>query len=64
MDRAEPLKRICIDCDRWFNLYRHEAQFFRDRGLSVPARCPSCRALRRQVRETTNAEPQARLRQE
>ncbi|MFC2045698.1 zinc-ribbon domain containing protein [Chloroflexota bacterium] len=44
----------CLDCWQGFILTCGERQFYYDRKLNLPKRCPQCRALRRQGREVTN----------
>ncbi len=44
----------CIDCDSGFILTSGERQFYSDRGLNLPKRCPQCRARRRQGRGAIN----------
>ena len=40
----------CRDCGIWFIFTRAEQRRFRERGyLHEPARCPTCRFLRRQT---------------
>jgi hypothetical protein len=37
----------CVDCNVGFILTPGERQFYLDRGLHLPKRCPECRARRR-----------------
>ena len=37
----------CIDCQAPFDFTAGEAQFFQDRGLSIPRRCKECRAKKK-----------------
>lgn len=38
------MKQICKQCGREFDLSDSEIQFYKDKGLSLPKRCKSCRA--------------------
>lgn len=38
----------CVDCGSG---YQYDAQFYQDRALKPPKRCPRCRSARRQQRE-------------
>jgi len=42
----------CVDCGLNFILTVNECNFYNERQLHLPKRCPSCRARRRQERET------------
>lgn len=44
-------KITCVDCDTQFLYSLGEQQFFREKGLSNPKRCPDCRAERKKERE-------------
>lgn len=37
----------CVDCGAGFILTSGERQFYVDRGLNLPKRCPECRGRRR-----------------
>lgn len=37
----------CIDCGVEFEFEVGEQEYFKDRGLSKPKRCPACRKARR-----------------
>lgn len=39
----------CVDCGRVFTWTEGEQQFYRERGLSPPKRCPDCRRRKRSV---------------
>lgn len=41
----------CKDCGKGFLLSPEKKQFFLDRGLHLPKRCPTCRKARKQERE-------------
>lgn len=38
---------ICCDCNKSFLFSRKEQEFYFQRGLVVPKRCPQCRFLRK-----------------
>ena len=40
----------CVDCGANFVLTSGEIQFFHDRKLNLPKRCPECRQKRREGR--------------
>lgn len=40
---------ICVDCSNEFPFTTGEQEFFAERGLSEPKRCPLCRKWRRFV---------------
>lgn len=44
----------CYDCGAGFILTYGERQFYFDRKLNLPKRCPECRRKRRQGRGVTN----------
>lgn len=44
----------CGDCGAGFILTYGERQFYFDRKLNLPKRCPECRRKRRQGRGVTN----------
>lgn len=39
---------VCCDCQEEFLLTTGEAEFFHDKGLKEPRRCPECRRQRRE----------------
>lgn len=41
----------CVDCDTQFVLSLGEQRWFKDKGFSMPKRCPDCRARRKEDRE-------------
>lgn len=41
---------VCKDCGQTFVFSAGEQAFYLERGFVEPARCPSCRAARRQAR--------------
>jgi len=43
---------VCRDCGQEFVFSAGEQAFYIERGFVEPARCPSCRASRRQSRPT------------
>lgn len=43
---------VCRDCGNEFVFTAGEQAFYAERGFNDPARCPSCRAVRRQARES------------
>ena len=45
----------CVDCGRGFTLSSDEQRFFLERGLSLPKRCPACRAERKRERTSGTA---------
>ena len=44
----------CVDCGAGFILTSGERQFYSDRKLNLPKRCPECRRKRRQRSGVTN----------
>lgn len=49
----------CTTCGRRFTWSTGEQQFYRERGLQAPRRCPDCRGARRQQMEATQRLPHA-----
>jgi len=47
---------VCIDCGQDFVFTEGEQQFFRDRVLAPPKRCPGCRVAKREEMETRRNE--------
>lgn len=45
--------RICKDCGEEFGMRLHEIEFFKNRNLKMPVRCPKCRQLRKTTIENT-----------
>ncbi len=43
--------RKCADCQAPFSIEPEEEDWFRREGLSLPKRCPRCRAARRETRD-------------
>jgi hypothetical protein len=41
---SDPQERVCVDCSFTFRI---DAQWWIDRQLALPKRCPACRAIRR-----------------
>ena len=55
---------ICKICGKQFEVTEGESQFYKDRSLELPKRCPECRAKkRREVKEngTIQGDPSANL---
>ena len=46
---------VCRDCGAEFVFTAGEQAFYAERGFTDPARCPSCRAARRQARLAENS---------
>lgn len=44
-------KHTCVDCDTQFLFSLGEQQFFKEKGLTTPRRCPECRERRKKERE-------------
>ena len=55
MGKAEDKTLKCIDCEEEFVFSAGEQRFFREKNLSDPKRCASCRAKKRQQREQGGA---------
>ena len=36
----------CRQCYQWFNITNGEAEYFKEKGMQLPSRCPSCRGRR------------------
>lgn len=36
------IRQTCCDCGRRFDITNHEFEFYQDKGLSIPKRCPRC----------------------
>ena len=47
MDQLEDLTLHCVDCRQDFTFTAAEQSFFYSKQLSVPKRCPACRAERK-----------------
>ena len=43
-------KHKCKDCESNFYMCYKEVQFFKDKGLSLPKRCPECRKKRKEMK--------------
>ena len=43
-------KRLCKDCGNTFFMDFSEVEFFRNKGLYLPKRCPKCRAKRKEIK--------------
>ena len=43
-------KRLCKDCGNTFFMDFSEVEFFRNKGLYLPKRCPKCRAKRKGIK--------------
>jgi hypothetical protein len=43
--------RTCCDCQQPFVLTAGEQAFYLAKGLTLPKRCPKCRAFKKQQRE-------------
>lgn len=43
-------KHICKDCGNKFTMNFSEVEFFRNKELHLPKRCPKCRAKRKEVK--------------
>lgn len=39
----------CVQCENEFTFTNGERRYFQSKGLSVPKRCPDCRARRKQT---------------
>jgi uncharacterized membrane protein YsdA (DUF1294 family) len=50
---------ICTTCGQRFTWSTGEQQFYRERGLQAPRRCPDCRAAKRQQPATPAARTRA-----
>jgi hypothetical protein len=50
-DIAEDTQHTCPDCAAAWTLPAGEREFFIDRGLNLPKRCPACRAARRLAKD-------------
>jgi hypothetical protein len=44
--------RVCNDCAAPYVWSAGEQQYFERRGFPPPKRCPDCRAVRKQLRDT------------
>lgn len=54
-DKKQKLQDLtvqCVDCKNPFLFTAGEQQFYQDRGLAVPKRCPTCRLKRRNAPRT------------
>lgn len=45
---------ICKDCGKSFVITKKEAEWFKERQYSLPARCYRCRKKRKEEKEKTN----------
>lgn len=45
---------VCIDCNMEFNFTEGEQSFYQERGFQDPARCPECRSIRKQQKQSRN----------
>lgn len=43
-------KRFCKDCGSKFTMSHSEVEFFKNKELHLPKRCPKCRAKRKEVK--------------
>lgn len=41
------ITNTCLKCEKRFLIIETEQKFLQDKGLPLPAHCPSCRQLRR-----------------
>lgn len=41
------IKQICTKCNKNFLIIDQEQEFLKQKGLSLPTNCPTCRQLRR-----------------
>lgn len=39
---------VCKDCSKEFVLTEGEQEFYKEKGLTEPLRCPDCRKVRKQ----------------
>ena len=44
----------CRDCGKDFAYTAGEQEFFREKGYADPVRCPECRKLKKQKRDSFN----------
>lgn len=49
IDRGDYSLMKCKDCNRYFLLPKSEKEWFEERSLAVPKRCPRCRSKRRNI---------------
>ena len=47
---AGDLQLSCVECRKSFTFEKGEQEFFKQRGLTPPKRCPSCRGKKRRRR--------------
>jgi hypothetical protein len=57
----DDLLLVCKDCGNDFTFTAGERRFFTERSLTLPKRCPACRAYRRQEREAGTLRPAERI---
>lgn len=46
------MKKICVQCQKEFELTDSEISFYKSKGLSLPKRCKQCRELNKQKNST------------
>jgi hypothetical protein len=46
--KTEDLRITCVDCGKDFIIESHEQEFYKEKGLYLPKRCPACRLKRKQ----------------
>lgn len=47
----------CLECAQPFTVALSEQRFFESKGLALPKRCPDCRRIRRELKETGAPRP-------
>lgn len=47
-------QRTCQDCGQHFAFSKGEREFFAARNFEPPKRCPTCRQIRRSLRDVTD----------
>lgn len=53
------MKKTCLQCGKEFELTQSEIDFFKQKGLSIPKRCKSCREENRTDRTPTVRRPES-----
>jgi DNA replicative helicase MCM subunit Mcm2 (Cdc46/Mcm family) len=49
---------VCKDCGEPFSMDKKEIEFYENKGLEQPKRCPGCREKRRNARIELHPNPQ------
>ncbi len=47
---------LCTDCHKSFDFTEGEQEYFSRSGLTIPKRCPECRATRKQNKQRAYAQ--------